>query len=57
MKRIIGVTHPDNLASQRVLQKIGLTDIGWGHYYGHAVRVFETVRDADWRPVWRERRR
>jgi RimJ/RimL family protein N-acetyltransferase len=57
LKRIIGVTHPDNVASQRVLQKIGLTDIGWGHYYGHAVRVFETVRDPDWRPVWRERRR
>ena len=57
LQRIIGVTHPDNLASQRVLQKIGLTDIGWGHYYGHAVRVFETVRDPDWRPVWRKRRR
>jgi RimJ/RimL family protein N-acetyltransferase len=57
LKRIIGVAHPDNVASQRVLQKIGLTDIGWGHYYGHAVRVFETVRDPDWRPVWRARRR
>jgi RimJ/RimL family protein N-acetyltransferase len=57
LKRIIGVTHPDNLASQRVLQKIGLADSGWGQYYGHAVRVFETVRDPDWRPVWRERRR
>jgi len=57
LQRIIGVTHPDNLASQRVLQKIGLTDIGWGHYYGHAVRLFETVRDPDWRPVWREPRR
>jgi len=57
LKRIIGVTHPDNVASQRVLQKIGLTDIGWGHYYGHAVRVFETVRAPDLRPVWRARRR
>ena len=57
LKRIIGVTHPDNALSQRVLQKIGLTDIGWGHYYGHAVRVFETVHEPDWRPVWRARRR
>ena len=57
LKRIIGVTHPDNLASQRVLQKIGLTDVGWGHYYGHAVRLFETVRAPDWRPIWPERRR
>jgi RimJ/RimL family protein N-acetyltransferase len=57
LKRIIGVTHPDNLASQRVLQKIGLTDVGWGHYYGHAVRLFEAVRDPDWRPLWPGRRR
>jgi|SoiMethySBSTD1v2_1073268.scaffolds.fasta_scaffold78088_2 RimJ/RimL family protein N-acetyltransferase len=55
LQRIVGVTHPDNEASQRVLQKIGLTDIGWGRYYGRAVRVFETVRDPDWRPVWPER--
>ena len=54
LQRIIGVTHPDNLASQHVLQKIGLTDIGWGHYYGHAVRLFESVRDPDWRPVWQD---
>jgi len=52
LQRIVGVTHPDNEASQRVLQKIGLADIGWGRYYGRAVRVFETVRDPDWRPVW-----
>ena len=57
LKRIIGVTHPANVASQRVLQKIGLIDIGWAHYYGHAVRLFETVRDPDWRPVWPERSR
>lgn len=57
LHRIVGITHPDNVASQHVLQKIGLTDIGWGHYYGRAVRVFETVRDPAWRPVWVERRR
>ena len=38
--RIIGITHPDNAASQRVLHKCGLRDAGWGHYYGHRVRVF-----------------
>jgi RimJ/RimL family protein N-acetyltransferase len=50
--RIVGVTHPDNLASQRVLLKAGLVDAGWGHYYNRPVRVFETVRDAAWRPDW-----
>ncbi|HLX28488.1 MAG TPA: GNAT family N-acetyltransferase [Casimicrobiaceae bacterium] len=50
--RIIGITHPDNSASQRVLVKSGLVDAGWGHYYGRPVRVFECVRAAAWRPVW-----
>jgi RimJ/RimL family protein N-acetyltransferase len=53
LHRIIGVTHPENAASQRVLQKIGLADAGWGHYYGRPVRVFESVRNAQWRPEWR----
>ncbi len=33
LHRIIGVTHPGNKASQRVLMKAGLEDAGWGHYY------------------------
>jgi len=52
LERIVGVTHPDNAASQRVLLKAGLCDIGWGHYYQRAVRVFEAVRVADWQPRW-----
>ena len=50
--RIVGVTHPDNLASQRVLLKAGLADAGWGHYYNRPVRVFESVRNDAWRPDW-----
>jgi ribosomal-protein-alanine N-acetyltransferase len=50
--RIIGVTHPDNAASQRVLLKAGLVDAGWGHYYSRPVRLFEVVRDEAWRPQW-----
>jgi ribosomal-protein-alanine N-acetyltransferase len=50
--RIIGVTHPDNAASQRVLVKAGLVDAGWGQYYSRPVRVFEIVREKAWRPVW-----
>jgi ribosomal-protein-alanine N-acetyltransferase len=38
--RIIGLTHPDNAASQRVLVKCGLAATGWGHYYGTRLRVF-----------------
>jgi len=53
LHRIIGVTHPANVASQRVLEKIGLSNIGWGHYYDRAVRVFEVVSEPGWRPAWR----
>jgi RimJ/RimL family protein N-acetyltransferase len=40
LDRIIGVTHPDNLASQRVLVKAGMRDVGWGRYYGRDLRLF-----------------
>ena len=50
--RIVGVTHPDNVASQQVLLKAGFADAGWGHYYNRPVRVFECVRVATWRPRW-----
>jgi [ribosomal protein S5]-alanine N-acetyltransferase len=38
--RIIGITHRDNIASQRVLLKAGLCEAGWGNYYGQRLRVF-----------------
>ena len=44
LDRIIGVTHPDNFASQRVLQKAGLADAGWGHYYERKLRLFAARR-------------
>jgi RimJ/RimL family protein N-acetyltransferase len=44
--RIIGVTHPGNKASQRVLMKAGLEDRGWGRYYDRRLRLFAAERDA-----------
>jgi RimJ/RimL family protein N-acetyltransferase len=44
LDRIIGLTHPDNAASQRVLQKAGLADAGWGRYYGRKLRLFVADR-------------
>jgi RimJ/RimL family protein N-acetyltransferase len=38
--RIIGLTHPGNTASQRVLRKAGMHDAGWGHYYDRDLRLF-----------------
>jgi len=40
LARIIGVTHPGNVASQRVLRKIGMRDEGWGRYYDRDLRLF-----------------
>jgi ribosomal-protein-alanine N-acetyltransferase len=44
LDRIIGVTHPENYASQRVLQKAGLSDCGFGRYYGKDLRLFAARR-------------
>ncbi len=33
IKQIIGITHPENTASQRVLEKIGLKFTGPDHYF------------------------
>jgi [ribosomal protein S5]-alanine N-acetyltransferase len=44
LHRIIGVTHPDNKASQSVLLKAGLEDCGWGRYYDRRLRLFAAER-------------
>jgi RimJ/RimL family protein N-acetyltransferase len=46
LQRIIGVTHPGNKASQNVLRKAGLADVGWGRYYDLRLRLFAAERDA-----------
>ena len=48
LDRIIGVTHPDNHVSQRVLTKVGMRDEGWGRYYGRDLRLF-AIDFAQWR--------
>ena len=44
LHRIIGVTHRGNRASQHVLIKAGLEDVGWGHYYDQRLRLFAAER-------------
>jgi RimJ/RimL family protein N-acetyltransferase len=41
---IVGVTHPANGASQRVLAKIRLTACGSAFHYGHWLRFFQLSR-------------
>jgi [ribosomal protein S5]-alanine N-acetyltransferase len=40
LPRILGVVDPDNVASQRVLEKLGMTFKRMGHYYGKELRVY-----------------
>ena len=47
LHRIIGVTHRANKASQRVLMKAGLEDVGWGDYYDQRLRLFAAERSPD----------
>jgi RimJ/RimL family protein N-acetyltransferase len=41
---IVAVTNPDNLASQRILTKIGLQPAGEAYYYGQWMRFFRLDR-------------
>ncbi len=40
LQEIVGVTLPTNLASQAVLQKVGLSYVGLDRYYGHELSFF-----------------
>jgi RimJ/RimL family protein N-acetyltransferase len=44
LPRIVGVTFPENVASQRVLTKIGMRGDGQAQHYGRTMRMY--VADA-----------
>lgn len=44
LKRIVALAHPDNLASQKVLEKISLKYIRDDFYYNNYLRFFEIIR-------------
>jgi len=43
--RIVAVVHPENIASSRVLEKIGLTYVKDGWYYNRDLRYYAITRD------------
>jgi RimJ/RimL family protein N-acetyltransferase len=43
---VVGVVQPANQASRRVLEKIGMTYEGMGHYYGAEAMRFVATRPA-----------
>lgn len=45
LDKIVAITNPENKASQRVLEKCGLTRNGSGTYYGSDCLFFEITKD------------
>jgi RimJ/RimL family protein N-acetyltransferase len=44
LSRVVGVTHLDNVASQRVLRKIGMREEGIAEHFGRTMRCFAFTR-------------
>jgi RimJ/RimL family protein N-acetyltransferase len=44
LERIVAVAWPDNVASRRVMEKVGMTLRGPGHHYGHETVLYEISR-------------
>ena len=49
LDRIISLTHPENIASQRVLEKLGFAYVGMKEYYGVELRYYELLKEV-WQP-------
>ena len=46
LARIIGLTFPENVPSQRVLEKIGMRSEGTAEHYGHTMRMYRRPPEA-----------
>ncbi|MDP9325652.1 MAG: GNAT family N-acetyltransferase [Candidatus Dormibacteraeota bacterium] len=45
LDRIVAVAYPANLPSQHVMEKLGMTYVGKGHWYGHDLHQFAITRE------------
>jgi len=54
LERIIGLVHPDNVASRRVLEKIGMSFIDRASYFGMEVCRYRIERPSFRRPAGAE---
>jgi RimJ/RimL family protein N-acetyltransferase len=46
LDRIVAVAWPDNVASRRVMEKVGMTLVGPGRHYGHETVLYELTPAA-----------
>lgn len=47
LDRIVAVTAPDNLASRRVMKKLGMTLMGLGRHYDRETVLYALTRDQE----------
>jgi ribosomal-protein-alanine N-acetyltransferase len=47
LERIVAVAHPDNVASRRVMKKLGMTLMGSGHHYGGDTVLYAITREEE----------
>ena len=47
LARVVALVHPENLASQRVIQKLGLSLTGPAHYFGMDLNHYWIEMDQD----------
>lgn len=45
LQRIVAIAHPENLASQRVMQKLGMKFASYAHYYHTDVALYALESD------------
>lgn len=45
VNQLVGITHPENIASQRVLQKCGMQFSKYTHYWDKEVKMFNIVKE------------
>jgi RimJ/RimL family protein N-acetyltransferase len=45
LDRIVAVAWPENAASWRVMEKLGMTRVGPGHHYGHETLLYRITRE------------
>jgi RimJ/RimL family protein N-acetyltransferase len=49
LERIVAIAKPENIASVRVIQKVGMKYQKNAHYYGHDV-VYYAISRSEWQP-------
>jgi RimJ/RimL family protein N-acetyltransferase len=45
LDQIVAVAWPENTASWRVMEKLGMTRVGPGHHYGHDTLLYRITRE------------